>query len=226
MVRRLVMESYGIEKYIDEHLDSTNYRLRLMKYIAPPEDGGNATVGANKDDGAKDNADGDANAKADGTSIGVNVDVVHDVHDNASDHNVDVGVSVDLIVAATDGIKINGDANVDASDGVNANVDAGVVVDGDVDANTGIGISDGVDTNVDAEEAKLGLPCHTDKSLLTILYQHQIEGLEVKTKDDKWIRVKPAPDTLIVMAGDSLCVSFNFSLFYLASKNIYTLSYS
>ncbi|CAH2071850.1 unnamed protein product, partial [Thlaspi arvense] len=38
MVRRMIMESFGIEKHIEKHLDSTNYLLRMMKYTAAPDD--------------------------------------------------------------------------------------------------------------------------------------------------------------------------------------------
>lgn len=100
MVRRMIMESFGIENYIDEHLNSTYYLTRLMKYTSPPDD---------DDD--------------------------------------------------------------------------------------------------DDEETKLGLRSHTDKNIITILHQYQVDGLEVKTKDDKWIKVKPSQDSVLVMVGDSLCVS-------------------
>ncbi|KFK30901.1 hypothetical protein AALP_AA6G040900 [Arabis alpina] len=102
MVRRMIMESFGIEKYIDEHLNSTNYLLRIMKYTSP------------------------------------------------------------------------------------------------LDAD-----------NNDVEEAKLGLRSHTDKNIITILHQYQVGGLEVKTKDEKWIKVKPSHDSFIVMIGDSLCALLN-----------------
>lgn len=239
MVRRLVMESYGIEKYIDEHLSSTYHRLRLMKYIAPPDNDANEDAA-----GANDTADGDANVNDDGAST-VNIDVGDDVNDNAS-VNVGLGADVDAETTVNGDVDaeanddatacvvgdVNGDASVGADGGINVNVDAYPIGDGvnanveaigvniiskvniggtDNDANLGCTGSDGVEANVDDVEAKLGLPCHTDKSLVTILYQHQIEGLEVKTKDEKWIRVKPSPNTLIVMAGDSLCVSFNFA---------------
>ncbi|CAA0393388.1 unnamed protein product [Arabidopsis thaliana] len=100
MVRRMIMESFGIEKYIDEHLNSTYYLTRLMKYTSPPDDD-------------------------------------------------------------------------------------------------------------DDEETKLGLRSHTDKNIITILHQYQVDGLEVKTKDDKWIKVKPSQDSVLVMVGDSLCALLN-----------------
>ena len=99
MVRRMILESFGIEKYINEHLDSTNYLFRMMKYTPPPP------------------------------------------------------------------------------------------VDDDV-------------------ETKVGLPSHTDKNIMTILHQYQVEGLEIQTKDEKWFKVKPSHQySFIVMVGDSMCVS-------------------
>ncbi|KAJ0250121.1 hypothetical protein HA466_0143150 [Hirschfeldia incana] len=95
LVRRMIVESFGIEKYIEEHLDSTNYLVRMNKYTTPP----------------------------------------------------------------------------------------------------------------DCEETKT--PSHADKSFMTILHQYQVEGLEIKTKDEQWIKVK-APHhhhSFIVMVGDSMCVS-------------------
>lgn len=56
-------------------------------------------------------------------------------------------------------------------------------------------------------ETKLGLNSHTDKNIVTILYQNQVDGLEVQTKNGEWINVKPSPDSFIAMIGDSLYVS-------------------
>ncbi|XP_010500907.1 PREDICTED: probable 2-oxoglutarate-dependent dioxygenase AOP1 isoform X2 [Camelina sativa] len=95
-IRRMIMESFGLDKYIDEHLHSTNYLLRVMKYKEP-----------------------------------------------------------------------------------------------------------------DTEETKLGLNAHTDKNIVTILYQNHVEGLEVQTKDNNWIKVKPSKDSFIVMIGDSLHAMLN-----------------
>jgi len=50
---------------------------------------------------------------------------------------------------------------------------------------------------------KLGLNSHTDKNIVTILYQNQVDGLEVQTKYGEWIDVKPSPDSFIAMIGDS-----------------------
>ena len=61
-------------------------------------------------------------------------------------------------------------------------------------------------TGPDTEETKLGLNAHTDKNIVTILYQNHVEGLEVQTKDKNWINVKPSEDSFIVMIGDSLHV--------------------
>ncbi|TKY64523.1 2-oxoglutarate-dependent dioxygenase AOP1.2 [Spatholobus suberectus] len=53
-------------------------------------------------------------------------------------------------------------------------------------------------------DTKVGLSTHTDKNIVTILYQNEVEGLEVLTKDGKWISYKPSPDSFVVMIGDSL----------------------
>ncbi|KAK6268123.1 hypothetical protein QUC31_012283 [Theobroma cacao] len=38
MVKTMVFESYGVRKYYDSHIQSTNYLLRLIKYRVPRED--------------------------------------------------------------------------------------------------------------------------------------------------------------------------------------------
>ncbi|KAL2516546.1 2-oxoglutarate (2OG) and Fe(II)-dependent oxygenase superfamily protein [Forsythia ovata] len=54
-----------------------------------------------------------------------------------------------------------------------------------------------------SNETKLGLTSHTDKNIVTILYQNEVTGLEVLTKDGQWINVEPSLDSFIVMIGDS-----------------------
>ncbi|KAJ4847827.1 hypothetical protein Tsubulata_011781, partial [Turnera subulata] len=55
-----------------------------------------------------------------------------------------------------------------------------------------------------SKEQRLGAGDHTDKNITTVLYQNEVNGLEVQTKDgDQWIRVKPSPDSFIVQIGDS-----------------------
>jgi isopenicillin N synthase-like dioxygenase len=56
-------------------------------------------------------------------------------------------------------------------------------------------------------DTKLGLVNHTDQSITTILYQNHVGGLEVMTKDEKWISYKPSLNSFVVMIGDSLKVS-------------------
>uniref|UniRef100_A0A6N2K4R0 Fe2OG dioxygenase domain-containing protein n=2 Tax=Salix viminalis TaxID=40686 RepID=A0A6N2K4R0_SALVM len=91
IVRRMIVESLGLEKYLDEHMNSTNHLLRVMKYKGP-----------------------------------------------------------------------------------------------------------------ETTETKLGLSSHTDKNMVTILYQNQVDGLELQAKDGSWIDLKPTPDSFVVMIGDSL----------------------
>ncbi|CAM8977834.1 unnamed protein product [Rhodiola kirilowii] len=52
-------------------------------------------------------------------------------------------------------------------------------------------------------DTELGLTAHTDKNIVTILYQNQVEGLEVLTKEGNWISVKPTEGSFVVMVGDS-----------------------
>ncbi|CAF2034993.1 hypothetical protein BRARA_I00199 [Brassica rapa] len=219
MVRRMVIESFGIENYFDEHLKSTNYRLRLMKYVAPPDVDANVAVGTkDSDDGANTNTT--ANADADDIANGIakvhiddDADAKGDVCTGAgTNHNGD-----DVNTGDCANVKSNVDVgtNVSAKSSVGADVNTGTI--DDVNANAGtrssanVGVSDSVKANggADDEEKKLGLPSHTDKNLLTVLYQYEIEGLEVLTKDEKWIRLKPSHNSFVVMAGDSLYALMN-----------------
>ncbi|XP_030526441.1 probable 2-oxoglutarate-dependent dioxygenase AOP1 [Rhodamnia argentea] len=91
MIRRMILEGLGVEKYLDEHMNSTNYLLRVMRYAGPQ-----------------------------------------------------------------------------------------------------------------TTDTKLGLNSHTDKNIVTILCQNEVEGLEVQTKDGEWFSAQPSPNSFIVMIGDSL----------------------
>lgn len=52
-------------------------------------------------------------------------------------------------------------------------------------------------------DGAIGLHMHTDSSVLSILSQDQVGGLQV-IKDDKCFQVKPVPNTLIVNLGDMM----------------------
>ncbi|OMP00178.1 Oxoglutarate/iron-dependent dioxygenase [Corchorus olitorius] len=97
MVRRMILESFGIEKHVDEHMDSTDYLFRVNKYEGPK---------------------------------------------------------------------------------------------------TG-------------SETKVGLISHTDKNIVTILYQNDVGGLGIQSKNGEWIDVKPCKDSFIVMFGDSFHAYLN-----------------
>ncbi|XP_017978540.1 PREDICTED: 2-oxoglutarate-dependent dioxygenase AOP3 [Theobroma cacao] len=53
-------------------------------------------------------------------------------------------------------------------------------------------------------ESDTGLPPHTDRTLLSIIHQGRISGLQVKLKDGQWVGVQPSPTSFAVMAGDAL----------------------
>ncbi|KFK31850.1 hypothetical protein AALP_AA6G166600 [Arabis alpina] len=57
-------------------------------------------------------------------------------------------------------------------------------------------------------ELTYGLPGHKDPTVITVLLQDQVSGLQV-FKDDKWIAVNPIPNTFIVNIGDQMQVISN-----------------
>ncbi|KAK9101848.1 hypothetical protein Sjap_019102 [Stephania japonica] len=51
-------------------------------------------------------------------------------------------------------------------------------------------------------EGILAFNPHTDESVVTILHQTQVRGLQVQSKDGEWFNVKLSPNSFLVMAGD------------------------
>lgn len=57
------------------------------------------------------------------------------------------------------------------------------------------------------EGVREGLGSHTDMTMLSILFQNQVSGLQIQTKDGgEWIPVEISPNSFTVMAGDSFLV--------------------
>lgn len=53
------------------------------------------------------------------------------------------------------------------------------------------------------EEDKIeGLGMHTDMSCVTIVYQNEIGGLQVRSVEGKWMDINPCEETLVVNIGD------------------------
>ncbi|KAL4585593.1 hypothetical protein LXL04_010216 [Taraxacum kok-saghyz] len=61
----------------------------------------------------------------------------------------------------------------------------------------------------DKSESTMGLDSHADTSILTILHQNGIQGLEIRTKDGDWVTVNVSPNSFVVMAGESFNVLSN-----------------
>ncbi|CAN1141708.1 Probable 2-oxoglutarate-dependent dioxygenase AOP1.2 [Linum perenne] len=106
IVRQMIVERYGLEKYMDEHLNSTILLLRMMKYSPPSP--------------------------------------------NTLDHH---------------------------------------------------------------HHAQQGMHPHTDKDMITILCQNEVNGLEIQSKSGEWIHFKPSHhqhgSSFVVMVGDSLYAWLN-----------------
>ncbi|GMY09329.1 protein DMR6-LIKE OXYGENASE 2-like isoform X1 [Fagus crenata] len=57
-------------------------------------------------------------------------------------------------------------------------------------------------------ELTLGLPTHTDYGLLTLLFQDEVQGLQIQ-HEGRWVTVQPLPDSLVVNVGDHLEIFSN-----------------
>ncbi|KAM5585380.1 putative 2-oxoglutarate-dependent dioxygenase AOP1 [Rosa sericea] len=55
-----------------------------------------------------------------------------------------------------------------------------------------------------SREYTMGSPAHTDKNFGTILFDDQVSGLEVQTKDEQWIKLSISPRSFVFVVGDSL----------------------
>ncbi|KAK9274122.1 hypothetical protein L1049_018936 [Liquidambar formosana] len=55
-----------------------------------------------------------------------------------------------------------------------------------------------------SNDSATGLLGHTDKSFLTILYQNEVHGLEVLSKEGNWIQVVVPEGSFVVLVGDVL----------------------
>ncbi|KAK2399053.1 putative 2-oxoglutarate-dependent dioxygenase AOP1 [Trifolium repens] len=54
------------------------------------------------------------------------------------------------------------------------------------------------------KDCEIALVPHTDKNTLTILCQNEVQGLEVLTKENKWIQLDIPQEGCIVIVGDTL----------------------
>ncbi|RVW41949.1 Gibberellin 20-oxidase-like protein [Vitis vinifera] len=57
-----------------------------------------------------------------------------------------------------------------------------------------------------------GLGMHTDMSCITIVYQDEIGGLQVRSKEGKWMDINPCEGTLVVNIGDLMQAWSNANL--------------
>lgn len=69
------------------------------------------------------------------------------------------------------------------------------------------------------DEPAIGATAHTDKGIITVLNSN-IQGLEILSKENKWILVEPRKDTFTIFIGDSLKVNVldSYSHFFFLVK--------
>jgi isopenicillin N synthase-like dioxygenase len=53
-------------------------------------------------------------------------------------------------------------------------------------------------------EDQFGIGAHTDWGVLTLLYQDDVGGLQVRSGDGEWVTARPVPGTFVVNVGDCL----------------------
>lgn len=66
----------------------------------------------------------------------------------------------------------------------------------------------------ETNESNIGFRPHTDKSFSAIIHQLYIDGLEIETKDGKWIPCDLLPHSFVYLAGDVLMVCHKYIYIY------------
>ncbi|KAL4347595.1 hypothetical protein GQ457_17G003620 [Hibiscus cannabinus] len=54
-----------------------------------------------------------------------------------------------------------------------------------------------------------GVRAHCDMNALTLLYQNEVDGLQIQNKEGEWINVMPSANSFVVMIGESFSVWLN-----------------
>ncbi|KAK8926426.1 hypothetical protein KSP39_PZI018284 [Platanthera zijinensis] len=59
------------------------------------------------------------------------------------------------------------------------------------------------DNDFSAKKSDVVLPAHKDPNFISIISQHKLEGLQVKTFDGQWLAIAPKPYTFTVLLGEA-----------------------
>ena len=70
-----------------------------------------------------------------------------------------------------------------------------------------------------AAEKTVRFGSHQDTNLLSVVCQHEVEGLEMQTRDGQWVLVKPSSTSLVVTVGQA-CKEYGNVVAYLGSPRL------
>ncbi|KAK8703434.1 hypothetical protein V6N13_021749 [Hibiscus sabdariffa] len=57
-----------------------------------------------------------------------------------------------------------------------------------------------------------GIVAHCDQNMMTLLYQNEVNGLEIENKVGEWISIRPSLHSFVVIIGETLSVWLNGAL--------------
>ncbi|KAL4387605.1 hypothetical protein GQ457_09G012690 [Hibiscus cannabinus] len=194
-IRRMILEIFGVKKYVDELIEFTNYILKVMKYEGKQAEMSSESsplrlpvIDFSKQELKPGSPDWDS--------------VKHRVREALEEYGC-FEASLDRVLELASRLEKTIKRMILEIFGVEKY------------ANELIESTNYILKVIKYEGSETREPCpaaHSDQSMLTLLYQNEVNGLEIQNKDGEWIHVNPSPNSFIVLIGESLNVWLNGGL--------------